>query len=363
MQPGAAGQNFRRLLLMPTLFAVWVLAALPAAIVAFLIALMLTLPARFKAPSPLWLSVGLVGSGVVFVAWVLRVLGAGLARPVLVGTAVLGLGLRAAAALWENVPMTLSSGLIFGALALVGTLHLLAHAALWIGKRASASAGLTAVTLLLSAGALGGAGMSAGPARQLVHEQEQSISSFGIPKSLDPVSIPNSFEPFDAPDAMGRCLQTFTDAPGLLARARRAAGDSLWADEIIRDVMLTVCNRIASGPSLMDPEGYLLRAIMNRRLCVARRECIVGLCETDELPDPVCTVTPEAEYASKESIDLMRSFICDLPHDQRQVLEMQLQGRSHAEIAEALGVSAATVRQRASRGLKRLKELWAERCN
>ncbi len=56
----------------------------------------------------------------------------------------------------------------------------------------------------------------------------------------------------------------------------------------------------------------------------------------------------------------LRQEIEQLPADQRQALDLRLQGRSTREIASLLGANPPTVRKRLSRAVHRLREVLQE---
>ncbi|HYG71843.1 MAG TPA: sigma-70 family RNA polymerase sigma factor [Actinomycetota bacterium] len=76
---------------------------------------------------------------------------------------------------------------------------------------------------------------------------------------------------------------------------------------------------------------------------------------------PERTVDDDDYDRIEELIDLedvatqVRAVLAEIPEDQRDAVRLRvLDGRTYADVAEALGVNEATARQRVSRGLKRL---------
>lgn len=68
-----------------------------------------------------------------------------------------------------------------------------------------------------------------------------------------------------------------------------------------------------------------------------------------------------AQLERREEAAGLRTSMARLPQLRRQVLERYLHGQSTAEIARALEMSEAAVRQAKSRGLRGLRALWRER--
>lgn len=68
--------------------------------------------------------------------------------------------------------------------------------------------------------------------------------------------------------------------------------------------------------------------------------------------------TPSAELASEEDRRRAHALLESLPAAFREPLRLRLHDRSYEEIAAASGISAEAARQRVSRALRMLRELW-----
>lgn len=104
-----------------------------------------------------------------------------------------------------------------------------------------------------------------------------------------------------------------------------------------------------------EPERYVRRILANasndRWRRAARRP------ERPLYPGDAAPVTPDQATAVAERDFLMRA-LAGLPSRQRTVLVLRyFNDLSEAEIADALGCSAGTVKSQASRGLARLREM------
>jgi RNA polymerase sigma-70 factor (sigma-E family) len=134
-------------------------------------------------------------------------------------------------------------------------------------------------------------------------------------------------------------------ATAVLLAGSREAGEDLLQHALER--LLRQWRRIDG-----DPEGYLRRTLYH--LAVDRwrwrgRHPEVGLTAEpgDGVPDPAAHV---------DLRDALGQALASLPARQRAVLVLRyFEQLSEAEIAEALGCSAGTVKSYAARGLKRLR--------
>jgi RNA polymerase sigma-70 factor (ECF subfamily) len=141
--------------------------------------------------------------------------------------------------------------------------------------------------------------------------------------------------------------------------ARRLLPGSHWARRLVdsRDV---VQSALCSGWRHLsdfrgETEGELcnwLRAIMRtkiQRVTRRKRPEPEGEPCSDESDQPL------SRLVEREFIELLHAAIGNLPLDQRVVVELRLRGISATEIGETLGLNPATVRQRESRAVKRLR--------
>ncbi|MBU2669892.1 SigE family RNA polymerase sigma factor [Actinoplanes bogorensis] len=133
----------------------------------------------------------------------------------------------------------------------------------------------------------------------------------------------------------------------LLRYAYLLCGDTHLAQDLVQDALERTGVAWRRIEAQGDPEGYLRRTITNRylnRVRSLRRERLVG-------------DTPEVGVAGAEPSDgsLFRLLAC-LPRQQRAVIVMRYYlDLSEAQIAEALGCSAGTVKSTASRAIARLR--------
>jgi len=92
-----------------------------------------------------------------------------------------------------------------------------------------------------------------------------------------------------------------------------------------------------------------------------RRRRWLPLAEVAEWRLVDATADVEACLDRREEATWLRVFVARLPQLRRQVLERYLRGQTTTEIAHALEMSEASVRQHKSRGLRSLRSLCSER--
>ena len=103
----------------------------------------------------------------------------------------------------------------------------------------------------------------------------------------------------------------------------------------------------------------MLRVVHNRAIDTFRRE--LSTARNDVPDDWITDVLPARERTDDEAerrsdARLVRTALDGLPPDQRQVIELAyFGGFSHAQIAEALGLPAGTVKGRMRLALSKLR--------
>ncbi len=101
-------------------------------------------------------------------------------------------------------------------------------------------------------------------------------------------------------------------------------------------------------------------------LTIARRRLIDRMRRQGRRPQPallddadaITTEEPMAVVAQRDEVARAQAAMADLRPEQREVLDLALgEGRTHQEIAMAIGIPLGTVKSHARRGLMRLREL------
>ena len=139
--------------------------------------------------------------------------------------------------------------------------------------------------------------------------------------------------------------------PVLLRTAVALSGDVGLAEDLVQDVMLKVHQRWDQIGRLDAPESYVRRMLVNEFLSWRRKWGRIVLHDEVLPPDD----RPDHASAHADRV-LLRAEIDRLPARQRAVLALRYYaGLSDADIAEAMGCRASTVRGFASRALATLR--------
>ncbi|MFO1186272.1 MAG: sigma-70 family RNA polymerase sigma factor [Alphaproteobacteria bacterium] len=144
------------------------------------------------------------------------------------------------------------------------------------------------------------------------------------------------------------------------ALARLAAGyerNRALREELVQEIALAVFQAL---PRLADPaklKPFVFRIAHNRAVSHVVRRAREP--RGEELGEHLSADAPSPEQSllERERSGRLVAAVRALPLPYRQVVMLVLEGLSHAEIAEALGLSLSNVGVRVNRAKERLKEL------
>lgn len=141
----------------------------------------------------------------------------------------------------------------------------------------------------------------------------------------------------------------------LLRYATALTCDPHLAQDIVQEVLLRAQSRWARISALQAPDSYVRRMVTNEYLSWRRRRAARTIASTHSTLDALAA--PAADHADGYAErDAMRSRIAALPRKQRAAILLRYyEDCTDAEIAEALGCSAGTVRSHISRALGSLR--------
>jgi RNA polymerase sigma factor (sigma-70 family) len=144
--------------------------------------------------------------------------------------------------------------------------------------------------------------------------------------------------------AIGRCVRSY---------AKSAAE----RQDLEQDIALGIWRALPSFRHECSERTFVLRIAHNQALSSLTRRR--GRPQTDELDDEAKDEGPDPEMLADLSQRMRAVFraIHALPFGQRQVLVLALEGLSHEEIGEVLGISVGNVAVRVSRARADLKKL------
>lgn len=86
-----------------------------------------------------------------------------------------------------------------------------------------------------------------------------------------------------------------------------------------------------------------------------RAPAMLDLSQAPDLPDP--GPGPEGHYSEQAQRECLLAALRQLPLSLRQVITLVLEGLSHAQISDVLGITENNVAVRANRARTRLREL------
>ena len=148
-------------------------------------------------------------------------------------------------------------------------------------------------------------------------------------------------------------------APKMFPVCIRYMGDSLSAEDVLQEGFVTLFSRLDSYSGKGSFEGWARKLFVNTALMQLRKnDALPG---SDDI-DSARGLSSEAPSAV-ETLgyrELMK-LIASLPEGLRTVFNLYvIEGYSHKEIAEALGMEEATSRSKLQRARVRLQELIKE---
>lgn len=157
--------------------------------------------------------------------------------------------------------------------------------------------------------------------------------------------------------AVGEFLRRHTGM--VFGQARRVCRNAQDAEDAVQDIFLEVWRSADRYDPTQGSEATFVATIARRRLVdrLRRQSARPAAGSIEDLGSiPAHDSVDEVEL--REESARAREAMQQLRPEQRQVLELSLgHGRSHHEIAAAVGIPLGTVKSHARRGLIRLREM------
>lgn len=142
-------------------------------------------------------------------------------------------------------------------------------------------------------------------------------------------------------------------SPTLMTVARRYCRDQHAAKDVLQDAFIKIFKAIPKYKHSGSFEGWLRRIVINCAL--SRREKHAFKKEQTALEDTSPIAISPSVYAHLEAEELM-ALIKQLPEGFQEVFNLfVIEGFSHNEIADILGISASTSRSQLVRARKKLQ--------
>lgn len=136
----------------------------------------------------------------------------------------------------------------------------------------------------------------------------------------------------------------------------RYVRDRAAAEDLLHDGFITVFTKIGEFRGEGSFEGWCKRIFVNTALGFLRKHNPVH--ESDQIENVTWLDNGESDAVEKMSGDELMEVICSLPDGYRTILNLYaVEGYSHKEIGEMLGISENTSRSQYFRARGRLMEL------
>ena len=148
-------------------------------------------------------------------------------------------------------------------------------------------------------------------------------------------------------------------SPKMMALCLRYIGDRPTAEDVLQDGFITLFSRLDSYSGAGSFEGWARRIFVNTALMHLRKTDALKL--SDDISEARSLFTEETTPVQKIGYRELMVLIARLPADARTIFNMYvIEGYSHKEIAETLGLNEATCRSKLQRARVRLQELIKE---
>ena len=149
-------------------------------------------------------------------------------------------------------------------------------------------------------------------------------------------------------------------APKMMALCLRYVADRPTAEDVLQDGFVTLFSRLDSYSGAGSFEGWARRIFVNTALMHLRKTDALKL--SDDISEARALFAEEATPVQQIGYKELMELIAALPSDSRTIFNMYvIEGYSHKEIAQSLGLNEATTRSKLQRARLRLQELIKER--
>lgn len=148
-------------------------------------------------------------------------------------------------------------------------------------------------------------------------------------------------------------------APRLKSYLIKLGAANNQAEEVIQEVMIAVWTKSASYDQSKSSVGTWIYTIArNKRIDKIRKEKRHYFSESDEGLEIPVPSTQENEIFSNEISIMLRKYIENLPEAQGKLLKLSyFYDKTHADIAEELGIPLGTVKSRIRLALTKMRHL------
>jgi len=149
-------------------------------------------------------------------------------------------------------------------------------------------------------------------------------------------------------------------APKMMAVCLRYMGDRESAEDVLQEGFITLFKKLDTYEGSGSFEGWARRIFVNTALMQLRKTDALKL--SDDISEARSLSVSEPSAIQRMGYDEIMKLVSSLPPDTRTIFNMYVvEGYSHKEIAESLGIPEPTSRSKLQRARVRLQELIKEK--
>lgn len=145
--------------------------------------------------------------------------------------------------------------------------------------------------------------------------------------------------------------------------ASRLVGDRENGEEVVQDAYLRLTRRSVQAATIEHPKTYLFTAARNAAVDFTAKQAVEWSyrVDTDDLSSLALTEDPTTSLDRRQRIARLAVLLNELPSACRTAFVMnKVEGRTHSEIARALGVSVSMVEKHVMRALFHCRDLMRD---
>lgn len=191
----------------------------------------------------------------------------------------------------------------------------------------------------------------------------QVLESTRATRRPSPVKMPRTMSDLLQKVAQARDVEAFRKlfelyGPRVKSYMMRQGADATTAEDLAQETLLTVWRK---AQLYSDEKGsattWIFTIARNLRIDRLRREVSWQPLPEDRDEEASDGPSPEEEVTERERRDKVRAVLATLPPDQSEVVTLSyVEGLSHSEIAERLGLPLGTVKSRMRLAYQKVKE-------
>ncbi len=148
--------------------------------------------------------------------------------------------------------------------------------------------------------------------------------------------------------------------PALMRLAGAYTNSAADRDDLFQETVLSIWQALPRFRGESSERTFIFRIAHNRAMTYLTRKPNRQTELTDEYPFHDPRPNPEQQLARDQQRERLLSAIRRLPADYRRVMVLTLEGLSHAEVAEILGLTVSNVAVRVNRAKQALRDLLQE---